>query len=90
MSIRLAHILSLPNPTKISFPFHTDRLYGTLDEKMHLWMQTQAMITGCCGLSKDNAAQKQLFRERMLVAYDLTVALGYMHSLKLVYRDVRW
>ena len=58
-----------------------DRLYGTLDEKMRVWMETQAMLQGCCGMSKDSMAQKELFRERMLIAYDLTVALSYMHDL---------
>jgi serine/threonine protein kinase len=66
-----------------------DRLYGTLDEKMELWIQTDAMLKGCCGLSKDAAAEKQFFRERMLIAYDLTVALEYMHSLRLIYRDIK-
>jgi hypothetical protein len=59
-----------------------DRLYGTLDEKIQQWMLSQAMLTGCCGTSKDSVAEKDLFKERMLVAYDLTVALAHMHSLR--------
>jgi serine/threonine protein kinase len=31
----------------------------------------------------------QLLKERLLVAYDLTVAFQYMHSLRLVYRDIK-
>lgn len=35
------------------------------------------------------AAQRALLKERLLVAYDLTAALGYMHEHRLLYRDVK-
>jgi hypothetical protein len=59
-----------------------DRLYGTLDKKMEHWMETEIMLKGCCGMSKDSYAQDDLFKERMLVAYDITVALAHMHTLR--------
>lgn len=31
----------------------------------------------------------QLLKDRLLVAYDLTVAFQYMHDLRLVYRDIK-
>jgi hypothetical protein len=49
---------------------------------MQAWIQADAMLQGCCGMSKDSEAHKQLLIERLLVAYDLTVALAHMHSLR--------
>ncbi|KAG7349944.1 protein kinase domain containing protein [Nitzschia inconspicua] len=66
-----------------------DRLYGTLDERMQTWIQTNAMYKGCCGMTKDSVATQDLLKERLLVAYDLSVALAHMHSLRLLYRDIK-
>lgn len=66
-------------------PIYTvsDRLYGTLDGRMKTWIQTAAMNKGCCGMVvKDSKLQNELLKERLLVAYDLTVAISHMHSLR--------
>mmetsp|Transcript_11903 Transcript_11903/g.22022 ORF Transcript_11903/g.22022 Transcript_11903/m.22022 type:complete len:325 (-) Transcript_11903:1830-2804(-) len=66
-----------------------DRLYGTLDEKLETWIQTSNILKGCCGMTKDSAAEQELLKERVLVLYDLTVAFSYMHDLSLLYRDIK-
>jgi serine/threonine protein kinase len=46
------------------------------------------MMQGCCG-GGNPAGQKDLLKERVLVAYDLTGAFDYMHRLRLLYRDIK-
>jgi serine/threonine protein kinase len=65
-----------------------DRLYGTLEKRMKSWMETYTMIQGCCG-GGNPIAKKDLLKERLLVAYDLTGAFDYMHRLRLLYRDIK-
>eukprot|EP00980_Cylindrotheca_fusiformis_P002649 scaffold620_cov103-Cylindrotheca_fusiformis.AAC.9 len=66
-----------------------DRLYGTLDDKIESWHNDLAMIRGCCALQKDRDAARDLLKDRLLVAYDLSAAFAYLHSYKLVYRDIK-
>jgi hypothetical protein len=74
----------------------TDRLYGTLEDRMEKWAEQNVMFksSSCCGMgggggNATKQAQTQLLKERMLVAYDLTVAFDYLHSLRLLYRDIK-
>lgn len=60
-----------------------DRLYGTLEDKIDAWEKTLAMHKGCCGVTKKNhPAVKELLKQRLLVAYDLTAALTYLHGFQ--------
>lgn len=63
-----------------------DRLYGTLDDKIDSWHHDLTMIQGCCGsiLQKDNEATRDLLKDRLLVAYDLSAAFHYLHSYRYV------
>lgn len=56
---------------------------------MEKWAEQHIMLQGCCGGTKNKEASTKLLIERMLVAYDLTVAFDYMHSLHLLYRDIK-
>jgi hypothetical protein len=64
-----------------------DRLYGTLEDKISSWEEVMAMTKGCCGLSENNPQMRELLKERLLVAYDLTSAFHYLHNLKRVSRN---
>ena len=59
-----------------------DRLFGTLEDKIDAWEKTLAMHKGCCGVSKNHPAVKELLKQRLLVAYDLTAALTYLHGFQ--------
>lgn len=67
-----------------------DRLYGTLDDKMEVWETVAAQFTACCG-GRDYKSPPafSLLQERILVMYDLTCALQYVHERRLVYRDLK-
>ena len=61
-----------------------DRLYGTLDDKFDEWISRSKELRGaCCGLvGSDKQGQRDLLKDRLLVMYDLTAALHYMHRNK--------
>eukprot|EP00934_Nitzschia_sp_Nitz4_P002474 Nitzschia sp. Nitz4//scaffold159_size51929//1114//2819//NITZ4_006869-RA/size51929-processed-gene-0.11-mRNA-1//-1//CDS//3329537544//2464//frame0 len=66
-----------------------DRLYGTLEDKMEEWEQLNSMAKGCCGSVANTPAMKDLLKERLLVAYDLSTAFNYLHGHSLLYRDIK-
>jgi hypothetical protein len=59
-----------------------DRLYGTLENKLDAWERELAMNKGCCGNVKTNNVTKELLKERLLVAYDLSTAFNYLHGFR--------
>lgn len=60
-----------------------DRLYGTLDDKIETWEQRHAVSKSCCGgASEKDPEAIDLLKERLLVAYDLSSALNYLHDMK--------
>ena len=78
-----------------------DRLSGTLDEKIESWAKSLSVLRGllgatssCCGSSGSRTMDKSgevmaLLQERLLVAYDLSTAIHYLHERRLVYRDIK-
>jgi len=59
-----------------------DRLYGILDDKIGEWGQAAAVDEGCCGGSPKSPETIEALKQRLLVAYDLSSALNYMHGMK--------
>jgi hypothetical protein len=68
-----------------------DRLHSTLDEEIKKWSalkkRYKGKMMGLIGSDKDGL--KKLMVTRMTVAYDLASAFHYLHSNKLVYRDIK-
>jgi serine/threonine protein kinase len=81
---------SASDPLKEGFFLLLDRLYDTLHERMKEWQKIKKQAKGSlfgCGSNKDEL--RDLMRDRLLVAYDLAAAFGYLHENKLVYRDMK-
>jgi hypothetical protein len=59
-----------------------DRLYGTLEHKIDAWNDIQNANQGCCMgvFGANQPALTELIKERLLVAYDLSAAIHYLHS----------
>jgi hypothetical protein len=59
-----------------------DRLYGTLEDKIEGWNESKVANQGCCmGLfGGEKPALQELMKERLLVAYDLSAAINYLHD----------
>lgn len=66
-----------------------DRLQETLDKRIKSWREEKKHCKGIFGFGGDKEAKQVLKLERLVVIYDLTSALAYMHQNKLVYRDIK-
>jgi serine/threonine protein kinase len=69
-----------------------DRLRETLDVRAKTWAAryTESSKGGLFRFGTTDATSlRQLLLERIIVAYDLSAALSYMHANKLIYRDIK-
>lgn len=67
-----------------------DRLYETLQEKIDtLWPEEYKGLVGLFGLPKDKQKLIKLFQERLVISYDLANVFRYIHSKRIVYRDIK-
>lgn len=82
-----------PDPTQVAYPFVIlDRLGETLEHKLAYWEAKHEKKTTLVGklvtnrgFRKDNFAA----HERWSVLRDMASALAYMHSQRIVYRDLK-
>ncbi|KAL7507423.1 hypothetical protein ACHAXN_004595 [Cyclotella atomus] len=66
-----------------------DRLYETLTLKIADWKKKEAKSKGMGKLmDMKGKKKKKVFTERLLCVYDLSTALEYLHSHRIIYRDL--
>ena len=66
-----------------------DRLHETLPTKLKKWMTTDRQCKGITGFFAGGKKKiNALFVDRMTAAYGVAMALNYLHSLRIVYRDL--
>ena len=65
-----------------------DRLFDTLEHRLTKWSKTLKKQTG---FMRDRSGEKlkQLYEERIVVAYDLSDAVNYLHNRNILYRDLK-
>ena len=68
-----------------------DRLYGTLEEVIEgRWKEEVKKHSKFLGFKKKDKEQiRQLFQERLIVAYDIASVFRYLHENRIMYRDIK-
>ena len=65
-----------------------DRLYDTLSRRILAWSKKKAKAEKSILWSSGIEKMRELWMERVVVAYDIGSALSYLHSIGIAYRDL--
>lgn len=94
--IKLRGLFQTDDPFHLAYFFIMDRLYDTLEDKMKEWTGCQRSLwketfSSCYGDSMDHEyiPEKDLMTQRLLVAHDIASAFDYMHTNKVLHRDIK-
>jgi len=72
------------DPIREDFFLVIDRIYLTLEEKIHVWKRKERRSKGIFGLGycRSNRKEKDMVIERAFVSYNLSSAFEYLHKKK--------
>lgn len=82
--------VSTGNQYDVGFFVVLDRLYDTLTHKIIRWKKENGKSKGIGKLMDMKGKKKRkVWVDRLVVVYDLSTALEYLHSQKVMYRDLK-
>jgi len=68
-----------------------DRLYDTMGKRIKRWATSTKRCQGLGGKIFDRKGEKikEIWEKKLVAAFDLSDALGYLHDRNIVYRDIK-
>lgn len=75
------------DPLSESYFLVMDKLFQTYGQRLMDWKVSVADAGGLFGGGQQR--EKQLFRDRLVAARDICSAIAYLHSLDIIYRDLK-
>lgn len=82
--------ISASSPFQRGYYLVLDRLYDTMTERIEAWKSKKKSMSGIAKVRDLRGSKmKELWIDRLMVAYDLCMALKYLHDNNIVYRDLK-
>ena len=76
-------------PERANFFIVIDRLYDTLDSRIEVWRELEFRNGNVSDATRQFKATVALFLQRLMVGQDIASALAYLHSRKMIFRDLK-
>lgn len=78
------------NPCTEKYFLILDRLYEVLEDRWKVWQKKKQRFTSVLGiLDRKGLKRAALWEERVIAAHDLASGLSYLHSKKIIHRDIK-
>lgn len=83
--------VAVSSPHDTGFFIILDRLYDTLSDRIQTWKAKSKKLSGFQSVVLDikGSKKRNFLMDRLMFACDISTALSYLHSMNVIYRDLK-